>query len=59
MTRKLMRPAALAGLFIALGSLGIPQLLQANDRDDDRDDRGRPPQTLPQGFESTGRCCAT
>jgi glyoxylase-like metal-dependent hydrolase (beta-lactamase superfamily II) len=55
MIRKLMRPAALAGLFVALGSLGIPQLLQANDKDDDRDDRGRPPQTLRQGFESTGQ----
>ena len=55
MIRKLMRPAALAGLFIALGSLGIPQLLQANDKDDDGGDRGRPPQTLRQSFESTGQ----
>jgi glyoxylase-like metal-dependent hydrolase (beta-lactamase superfamily II) len=29
---------ALAGLLIAIGSLGIPQLLKANDGDDDRDD---------------------
>lgn len=57
MTRRLVRPAMLAGLLIALGSLGVPQLLHANDKDndDDRDERGRPPQTLKQGFESTGR----
>jgi glyoxylase-like metal-dependent hydrolase (beta-lactamase superfamily II) len=58
MTRKLL--LALAGVLVALGSLGIPQLLQANngrfkDLDDDRDSRGRPPQTLPSGFESSGQ----
>lgn len=57
MTRKLVRPAMLAGLLIALGSLAVPQLLHANDKDndDDRDERGRPPQTLKKGFESTGQ----
>ena len=55
MIRKLA--LALAGLLLALGSLGIPQLLQANNdrskgHDDDRDDHGRPPQTLRSGFES-------
>jgi glyoxylase-like metal-dependent hydrolase (beta-lactamase superfamily II) len=53
MARKLTRPAVLAGTLIALGSLGIPQLLQADDKDDDHN--GRPPQTLQQGFESTGK----
>src|SRR5687768_17660292 len=59
MSRKLL--LALAGVLVALASLGIPQLLQANDRgrghhdDDDRDDHRRPPQTLRQGFESTGQ----
>ena len=44
-------------MIVALGSLGIPQLLQANgrDHDDDRNDHRRPPQTLRQGFESTGQ----
>jgi glyoxylase-like metal-dependent hydrolase (beta-lactamase superfamily II) len=62
MSRKLA--LALAGLLIALGSLGIPQLLQANDNDrdfrghkdkddDDRHGPKRPPQTLQSGFEST------
>jgi glyoxylase-like metal-dependent hydrolase (beta-lactamase superfamily II) len=56
MTRKLM--LAVVGVLIALGSLAIPQLLQANngkDGDHDRDDHKRPPQTLPQGFESSGQ----
>ena len=55
MKRKLL--LACAGMVVALGSLGIPQLLQANgrDHDDDRNDHGRPPQTLRQGFESTGQ----
>jgi glyoxylase-like metal-dependent hydrolase (beta-lactamase superfamily II) len=58
MSRKFL--LALAGLVVALGSLGIPQLLQANDRgkglhDNDRDEHGRPPQTLRQGFESSGQ----
>jgi glyoxylase-like metal-dependent hydrolase (beta-lactamase superfamily II) len=48
---------AIAGVLIALGSLAIPQLLQANDRGrghgHDDDDHGRPPQTLKQGYEST------
>ena len=56
MIRKLA--LALAGLLLALGSLGIPQLLQANNgngkgHDDDHNDRDRPPQTLRSGFEST------
>jgi glyoxylase-like metal-dependent hydrolase (beta-lactamase superfamily II) len=55
MIRKLVGPATLAGLLIALGSLGISQLLRADDREDDRDDRARPPQTLRQGFESFGQ----
>ena len=40
MKRKLL--LARAGMFVALGSLGIPQLLQANgrDHDDDRNDHG-------------------
>ena len=59
MDRKYLRPAVIAGVLIALATLGLPQLLRANDgdrdRDDDRDDHGRPPQTLRQGFESTDR----
>ena len=55
MKRKLL--LACAGMVVALGSLGIPQLLQANgrDHDDDRNEHRRPPQTLRQGFESTGQ----
>jgi len=59
MDRKYLRPAVIAGVLIALATLGLPQLLRANDgdrdHDDDRDDHGRPPQTLRQGFESTDR----
>src|SRR6185295_5967982 len=59
MDRKYLRPAVIAGVLIALAMLGLPQLLRANDgdrdHDDDRDDHGRPPQTLRQGFESTDR----
>ncbi len=69
MSRKLA--LALAGLLIALGSLGIPQLLQANDNDrdlqtahesegdDDRTaarDRRRP---CSRASRAPGSCCAT
>src|SRR5512134_2792847 len=56
MTRKLA--LALAGLLVALGSLGIPQILQANNWDKAHDahhgrtDRDLQPHPLRSGFES-------
>ena len=54
--KQLMRRGMLLGIFAVFGSIGSAGILLAND-DDDRDDRRneqkRPPQILPQGFEST------
>jgi len=53
---RLLHRGILAGVFAVVGCLAGGQILLAND-DDDRDDhklqQKRPPQTLPQGFEST------
>ena len=48
----LLNHAMRVGIFALAASLGSAGILLARDEDDD-DDRGRPPQVLKQGFEST------
>ena len=48
----LLKHALWVGLLAVVASLGSAGVLLARDDDDD-DDRGRPPQVLRQGFEST------
>ena len=49
---RLLNHALRVGLLAVVASLGSAGVLLARDDDDD-DDRGRPPQVLRQGFEST------
>jgi glyoxylase-like metal-dependent hydrolase (beta-lactamase superfamily II) len=55
-SKHLLNHAMRVGIFALAASLGSAGIILARDDDDDdrgRDDRGRPPQVLKQGFEST------
>jgi glyoxylase-like metal-dependent hydrolase (beta-lactamase superfamily II) len=54
--KQMLRRGIVAGAVAVLGCFAGAQMLLANDdddRDDHKDQQKRPPQTLPQGFEST------
>src|SRR5262247_2586590 len=54
--KQMLRRGIVAGAVAVLGCFAGAQMLLANDNDHGNDQKGqqkRPPQTLPQGFEST------